>query len=320
MGDGERRQLGGILGAAGAALGAISLLFLPWYGVLGFELSAFDAEFFAWGGALAVIAGGVFAALLGLAPEGNRLQIDPSVAPLLSGLGLGLIILRFVSENQFVKYGLFAGLVAGAVAFGGSLLIANAVPNRSRMAPSPEGIRTDMDQQENPGQPPAPAASDWGALPPGVAEAQRRNPGQPPPPTASDRGPLPPGVAIANPWTRLGSYFLESILMLATLGIGWLIWAMFTGPTGQTPAKKLLGLRVIRGDTRTPAGLGRMFWVRGVLGGIVAYVATIFTLGILLLMPFWDRQNQNIWDKVSNCFVVNDPADAWGTRYGMPTA
>ncbi len=28
-------------------------------------------------------------------------------------------------------------------------------------------------------------------------------------------------------------------------------------------------------------------------------------------MPFWDRRRQNIWDKISNTFVVSDPDDAW---------
>jgi len=125
---------------------------------------------------------------------------------------------------------------------------------------------------------------------------------------------LPADVNIANPWIRLGSYFLEVILGVVTLWIGWLIWAAFTGPTGQTPAKRLLNLRVIRAETMQPSGLAQMFWVRGLLAGIVAYVAIFFTLGIILFMPFWDRNNQNLWDKVSNTRVVNDPNDAWNTR------
>jgi uncharacterized RDD family membrane protein YckC len=126
---------------------------------------------------------------------------------------------------------------------------------------------------------------------------------------------LPPGVRLASPWIRLGSALLEGLLYTFTLAIGWLIWAaMATGPHGQTPAKRLLDLRVIRADTGHPAGLGHMFWVRWLLAGLVAAVAITFTLGILLFMPFWDRRNQNIWDKVSNCYVVVDPNDAWGTR------
>jgi uncharacterized RDD family membrane protein YckC len=125
---------------------------------------------------------------------------------------------------------------------------------------------------------------------------------------------FPAGVGVANPWQRLGSYFLEAILGVVTLGIGWLIWAATIAGTGQTPAKRLLHLRVVRADSLQPAGFARMFWLRGVLAGIIANIAITVTIGILLLMPFWDRRRQNLWDKISNTYVVNDPNDAWRTR------
>ena len=125
---------------------------------------------------------------------------------------------------------------------------------------------------------------------------------------------LPQGSSVANPWIRLGSYVLEAILMTVTLYIGWLIWACMTASSGQTPAKKLLKLRVIDANTLKPVGFGKMFWVRGVLAGLVASIAILFTLGILLFMPLWDKRNQNIWDKVSGTYVVNDPTDAWQTK------
>lgn len=102
--------------------------------------------------------------------------------------------------------------------------------------------------------------------------------------------------------------------MVVTLFIGWIIWAAMTGGTGQTPAKRLLKLRVISADTLRPVGIGKMFWVRGLLGGIVAQFAIVFTLGVLLFMPFWDKRRQNIWDKVSNTYVVSDANDAWNTK------
>jgi len=140
------------------------------------------------------------------------------------------------------------------------------------------------------------------------------NPPPPPMPQGGDL-PLPPGVRLADPWIRLGAYLLEGLLVVATLGIGWIIWAAAsTGPVGQTPAKRLLGLRVIRADTWRPAGLGWMFWMRGFVAGFVAQLAIVFTLGILVFMPFWDERNQNIWDKVSSCYVVTDPNDAWNTQ------
>ena len=98
---------------------------------------------------------------------------------------------------------------------------------------------------------------------------------------------LPAGVTAASPWVRLGSYFVESILVFVTLGIGWLIWASTTAGTGQTPAKRLLKLRVVDATSLQPVGFGKMFWMRGLIAGFVAGVAFFFTLGILLFMPFW---------------------------------
>jgi uncharacterized RDD family membrane protein YckC len=125
---------------------------------------------------------------------------------------------------------------------------------------------------------------------------------------------LPAGVRAASPWARLGSYLLESILVVVTLGIGWLIWAATIAGSGQTPAKKLLGLRVINADSMRPASFAKMSWVRGLVAGLVAGIAIPLTIGVLLFMPFWDTRRQNLWDKVSNTFVVNDSSDAWNTR------
>lgn len=125
---------------------------------------------------------------------------------------------------------------------------------------------------------------------------------------------LPPGVHAASPWLRFGSYLLEGLLAAVTLYVGWIIWALIIGGEGQTPAKKLLGMRVIGADSLRPVGLGRMFWVRGLLGGLVASFAIVLTLGVLLFMPFWDKRNQNLWDKVSNTYVVTDPQNAWGRK------
>lgn len=126
---------------------------------------------------------------------------------------------------------------------------------------------------------------------------------------------LPQGVRITSPWARIGSWLLDGILMAVTLYIGWLIWAALIGGTGQTPGKKLLGQRVIRSDSLVPASLGRMFWLRGILGAlVVSFILGFVITWVLLFMPFWDRRNQNLWDKVSSTYVVNDPYDAWSTR------
>lgn len=122
---------------------------------------------------------------------------------------------------------------------------------------------------------------------------------------------LPPGVTIVSPGMRLLAYLLEGVLVVVTLFIGWLIWAAIIAGNGQTPAKKILGQRVIKTDGSGPVGFGTMLFMRGLIAGFVASIAITFTLGILLLMPFWDKRNQNIWDKVSSTLVVNDSANAW---------
>ena len=130
--------------------------------------------------------------------------------------------------------------------------------------------------------------------------------------------PLPAGVTAASPWIRLGAVVLESVLVLVTLGIGWVIWALMIVARGQTPAKALLNLRVIDAGSLRPVGFARMFWVREIVAGIVAGLAIPLTLGVLLFMPFWDRRNQNLWDKISSTYVVLDPSDAWGTKPDLP--
>ncbi len=121
---------------------------------------------------------------------------------------------------------------------------------------------------------------------------------------------LPGGVQYASPWLRLGAMLLESLLIGVTLVIGWVIWALVIVQRGQTPAKSLLGLRVIDDGTLEPVGFVRMFFVRGLVGDLITTFAFILTVGGLAFMPFWDRRNQTLWEKLSNTHVVVDPFDA----------
>ncbi len=115
------------------------------------------------------------------------------------------------------------------------------------------------------------------------------------------------GAVGVSAWARLGCAFLDGILFGVTLGIGWIIWAFTLNGSGQTPSRKLLNHTVIDLDTGNPMKLGRMFWMRYFIGTLVANFAFLFTIGILCFMPFWDKRNQNIWDKVSNSLVIETP-------------
>jgi hypothetical protein len=107
--------------ALGGGVLAIISLFLPWYGAFGFNFSAFDVGFLAWGGTFLAIAGAVI--LLLKAMEITDVKVGKLAAEqfalLLAGVGFILIVLRLLTDTSFMKFGLFAGLIAaGGVAYG----------------------------------------------------------------------------------------------------------------------------------------------------------------------------------------------------------
>lgn len=121
----------------------------------------------------------------------------------------------------------------------------------------------------------------------------------------------PAGVREAGAGLRLLAYLLEGVLVLITLLIGWLIWAAIISGSGQTPAKQLLKLRVIDAQDSRPLGFLRMFFMRGIVAGIVGSLAISVTFGIIVLMPLWTKRKQNIWDFLSGSVVVVDSNNAW---------
>ena len=121
---------------------------------------------------------------------------------------------------------------------------------------------------------------------------------------------LPKGIVLSPAGRRFGGLLLDALLIVCTLVIGWVIWTLIVWAQGQTPAKQLLGMRVVRLDTKTHAGWGRMF-LRDFIGKLV--VAAVSSL-----IPFigdiaadcwllWDKDKQELWDKIAGTVVVNDP-------------
>jgi hypothetical protein len=119
---------GKIVGIAGIVL--IINIFLPWYGFSagGFSssINAFDAGFLAWGGSVFAIAGAVFV-LIGEVGE-SKVNLGglqgPQIGLLLAGLGAVLVVLRFLTETDLTKFGLFIGILASiAVAVGGYMSV-----------------------------------------------------------------------------------------------------------------------------------------------------------------------------------------------------
>ncbi|MFF1403154.1 RDD family protein [Streptomyces sp. NPDC058294] len=119
---------------------------------------------------------------------------------------------------------------------------------------------------------------------------------------------LPRGLALSTPGLRFGGYLLEAALFVCTLGIGWFIWAFIVFQQGQTPAKQLLHMRVVHITDAGTARWGRMFFREFLAKGIIGVLA-YFTLFVPYFWLLWDRNGQELWDKMATTLVVTDPAD-----------
>lgn len=124
---------------------------------------------------------------------------------------------------------------------------------------------------------------------------------------------MAPAIHLSSPGRRLGGYILEVILIVLTLGIGWLAWTVFvTASQGQTPAKKLLHMRVVKIQSHKVAGWGEMFLREVIYKFATGVLITLFTFGlgvILYAWLLWDRNGQQLWDKMGATIVVDDPND-----------
>ena len=88
-----------------------------------------------------------------------------------------------------------------------------------------------------------------------------------------------PNYRFASFQHRLGAIALDAVLMVLTLGIGWIIWSMIVWSEGQTPAKKILKLRTLNFSNARSASWGHMA-VREALIPITVSIAASITGGI----------------------------------------
>jgi uncharacterized RDD family membrane protein YckC len=121
---------------------------------------------------------------------------------------------------------------------------------------------------------------------------------------------LPVGVRLSSLGKRFGGYLLTGLLVVVTLVVGYLVWALIIWGRGQSPAKQLLGMRVIDLADRHAAGWGRMFLRQFVARGIVVTALSVMTGGIGWLVSvalIFGANRQTLWDRMANTVVVDDP-------------
>ncbi|MCY3632062.1 MAG: RDD family protein [bacterium] len=160
--------------------------------------------------------------------------------------------------------------------------------------------------------------------------------------------PAAKSLYLASSWKRVGAYLLDAIgaslpvwigldavVLALVLAIGYWAWSFCIYDKGQSPAKQLLGLRVIEVSTRRCVNWGSMaereFLMKGVVvEAVVSFlviktdasplVAAIFVLIMLawfltnLAMLFLAERHRTAWDMVLGTMVIDDPDGEFDPR------
>lgn len=111
---------------------------------------------------------------------------------------------------------------------------------------------------------------------------------------------------------RLGAYALDAALSVITFGIGWLIWSFIVWGEGQTPAKKILKIRVRNFDSGAVATWGHMA-VRELLVPLTVAIAVGLTSGlaavawvVLEIVFYYTKNNRTLRDLWVKTAVINE--------------
>jgi uncharacterized RDD family membrane protein YckC len=103
---------------------------------------------------------------------------------------------------------------------------------------------------------------------------------------------------------RLGASLLDGLLFVVTLGIGWLIWDIVLFSQSTSPAKKMLGLRIVDINSGAPATMQQML-LREVLGkfilGSITGITGLVSIVLILVTP----SRQGVWDYIARTTVVS---------------
>jgi uncharacterized RDD family membrane protein YckC len=138
------------------------------------------------------------------------------------------------------------------------------------------------------------------------------NAGPPPPPYGAGVAPygygpqlsfaLPPGTELASTGRRIGGYFMEVLLLLVTLVIGYFIWTLVVWGRGQSPGKQVLGMYCYRPSAGRPAGWGYMLlrWFGQILESFIP-----FGFVITSIMMIVSNEHKAIHDHIAGTVVLH---------------
>ncbi|HEX5049165.1 MAG TPA: RDD family protein [Gammaproteobacteria bacterium] len=113
------------------------------------------------------------------------------------------------------------------------------------------------------------------------------------------------GAAMGSDWQN-DQAAAATIFAAGGIGmlIGGIVWAVITwrlvSRNGQTIAKKMLNIKVVRRDG-SPASLGRIFWLRNVVNGLLGIIPLYGLIDILFIFA---DDRQCLHDKLADTMVV----------------
>ena len=87
--------------------------------------------------------------------------------------------------------------------------------------------------------------------------------------------------AAASLGKRIEALALAPLLVVVTLGVGWLIWCVLEWRKGRTPSYRLLGLRVVRTSDEQPIRL-----VRSCARSSICLVLVLPTVAVCCVIAF----------------------------------
>lgn len=121
------------------------------------------------------------------------------------------------------------------------------------------------------------------------------------------------GLPFATPLNRFGAAILESVLAILTLGIGWFVWWLILLGQGLTPARQILGLRIVDAKTMQPVSSSQVL-LRGFVVYFLAFSALATGLSFVLFGAGWlftlvsallvfRTSHQTLWDQMTRTTV-----------------
>ena len=123
-----------------------------------------------------------------------------------------------------------------------------------------------------------------------------------------------PAMRYASFQPLLGAAALDTVLLVVTFGIGWLVWSLILWNEGLTPAKKILKLRTYSFETGTVATWGHMSVREFLIPVTVSIVSYIPYIGwaisiayiVLEIVFYFTKGQRSFTDHWAKTAIINE--------------